>query len=832
LLLALSTNALGAANSGITVQVSSETAPPGGFAQFKVSLTAPALVSQASISMSFDPTIFGPIASVAAFSATGDQTGQSSIYSGGQKVQAALTSQSSSLGQMPGLPVLVVTVPVLATAKIGATSSITFDPSPVDFQRINSWGDPHGNPYALTIDPGTFTVGGSLSTQSVTPSGGLLPSGTIVQIDGTGFDATTTVAIDGVSVASTQLVSSQQINVALGGSTEMNGKHVHVSNAAGESRDYFAALSFAVTINSSSFGIILPSLPSPASTVVEWPVSSGDLEFFTCLQNPSAAPVTVTYYTPPFGVGQATSQSVVVPPYGTYAADTNVLALANQAAPQIYMTASAPLRMASVTIQPENFLPLVGVPAQLTSLPPLTTVAPNGKDLQVRARAVSAAQGTVVSPASLVFSLAPGQAAPAQPQTVSVQLAQSFTAIAATESGANWLTITYNGSFIYVNASAANLSAGTYLGAVTITSENPTVTIPVTLIVAPPGQMSVTPSSLTLTAPAGTSASGVISVGVVSGTPYFTVQAASLDPNQFESATLIQYSVSPGTSTNEFTAPATIQVTGTGSGLPSIHYSSLTVSWDGGSATIPVTIYATAAPATPPVMSAIVSSGSSTPGAIAPGELISIFGMGFSGPPLGPEVDSNGNVAANLGGTQILINDLAAPLVYVSPGQVNAVVPFNAGSGAASIQVIAAGLQSGAWAVPLAPSAPSIFTANASGVGQAAIVNQDGSINSASNPALRGTAIQIYATGGGQISPPASTGIVAAGQANLALPVSVTVGGVNAQVLYAGAAPGEIEGVVQVNVMVPQSVTPGVALPVLVTIGSVTSQTGVTVAIQ
>jgi trimeric autotransporter adhesin len=132
----------------------------------------------------------------------------------------------------------------------------------------------------------------------------------------------------------------------------------------------------------------------------------------------------------------------------------------------------------------------------------------------------------------------------------------------------------------------------------------------------------------------------------------------------------------------------------------------------------------------------------------------------------------------------------------------------------------------------LEPSAPSIFTANASGVGQAAIVNHDGTINSASNPALRGTAIQVYATGGGQTSPPSSTGIAAAGQANLALPVSVAVGGVNAQVLYAGAAPGEVEGVVQVNVMVPQSVAPGVALPVLVTIGSVTSQTGVTVAIQ
>lgn len=752
LLLALSMTVLGATNPGITVQVSSETAPPGGFAQFKVSLTAPALVSQASISMSFDPTIFGPIASIAAFSATGDQTGDSSIYSAGQKLQAALTSESSSLGQLPGLPVFVVTVPVLATAKIGATSSISFDPSPVEFQSINSWGDPHGNPYALTINPGTFTVGGSLSIQGVTPGGGLLPSGNIVQIDGTGFDATTTVVIDGVRVASTQLVSPQQINLTLGGSTEMNGKHVHVSNASGESRDYFPALSFPVTFQSSLFAmLILPSLPSPASTVVQWPLSEGDIEFFTCLQNPGAAPVTVTYYTLPFGESQPTSQSVVVPPFGTYAELTNFLVMAGPSL-QFYMTASAPLKMALVTIHPESFVPLVGVPAQLTSLPPGLIAEADKSYLRVRPG---------ITPA-----VSPG--------------------------------------------SGASLA----------------------------GQLSLTPSSLTLTAPAGTSASGVINVSAASGTPSFSLEATNLDPNIFESSVPIQYSVSPASSTNEFTAPATIQVSESaflvteGGSMPAIHYASLTVSWNGGQAIVPVTIYGTATPSTPPVMSAIVSAGSAAPGAITPGELISIFGVGLGGVPSGLQLDSSGEVATNLGGTQVLINDVAAPLIYVSPGQVNALVPFDAGSDAASIQVVAAGLPSGAWAVPLAPSAPSIFTTSASGVGQAAVVNQDGSVNSASNPASRGTAIQIYATGGGQTSPPSSTAIVATGQASLTLPVSVTVGGVNAQVLYAGAAPGEIEGVVQVNVMVPQSVTQGVALPVLVTIGNVTSQTGVTVAIR
>jgi uncharacterized protein (TIGR03437 family) len=172
-------------------------------------------------------------------------------------------------------------------------------------------------------------------------------------------------------------------------------------------------------------------------------------------------------------------------------------------------------------------------------------------------------------------------------------------------------------------------------------------------------------------------------------------------------------------------------------------------------------------------------------------------------------------------------------MVYCSTGQVNAIVPYEAGStGTASVQVVAQGIPSGAWAVPLATSSPAIFTAGASGVGQGAVVNQDGSINSASNPASRGTAIQIYATGGGLTTPASSTGGVAPTAANLTLSVSVTIGGAAAQVLYAGAAPGEVDGVVQINALVPQSAIPGAGLPVVVTIGEVLSQTGVIVAVQ
>src|ERR1700733_13962974 len=132
LLFALLSSVLLAANPSIALQVSNETAPPGGYAQFKISLTAPALVSSGSVTMNFDPTIFGNIASVAALSATGDQTGYAILQ--GTQVTAYFSSLSASLGQLPDLPVFVVTVPVLATAKMGSTSSITVDPTKAPWQ--------------------------------------------------------------------------------------------------------------------------------------------------------------------------------------------------------------------------------------------------------------------------------------------------------------------------------------------------------------------------------------------------------------------------------------------------------------------------------------------------------------------------------------------------------------------------------------------------------------------------------------------------------------------------------------------------------------------------
>jgi trimeric autotransporter adhesin len=113
------------------------------------------------------------------------------------------------------------------------------------------------------------------------------------------------------------------------------------------------------------------------------------------------------------------------------------------------------------------------------------------------------------------------------------------------------------------------------------------------------------------------------------------------------------------------------------------------------------------------------------------------------------------------------------------------------------------------------------------------VLNQDNSVNSSANPAPRGTVVQIFATGEGQTLPPGVTGSMT--QSNLkkpVLPVCVMIGGVDAPLLYAGSAPDAIAGLLQINAVVPQTVSPGPAIPISIMIGDLVSPNGVTIAVQ
>jgi uncharacterized protein (TIGR03437 family) len=108
---------------------------------------------------------------------------------------------------------------------------------------------------------------------------------------------------------------------------------------------------------------------------------------------------------------------------------------------------------------------------------------------------------------------------------------------------------------------------------------------------------------------------------------------------------------------------------------------------------------------------------------------------------------------------------------------------------------------------------------------QAAVLNADGTPNSLSNPAKRGSVIAFFGAGEGDTNPPGVDGGFwpMSPLAKLIQPVSVQMAGVDAEVQYAGSAPGRISGILQINVLVPESLVPGQGIPIIVTIAGTSS---------
>jgi uncharacterized protein (TIGR03437 family) len=239
----------------------------------------------------------------------------------------------------------------------------------------------------------------------------------------------------------------------------------------------------------------------------------------------------------------------------------------------------------------------------------------------------------------------------------------------------------------------------------------------------------------------------------------------------------------------------------------------------------------------PPQVQSVVNAASFVNGPVAPGEMVTVFGTNI-GPRsfTGLELASNGTVSNNLAATQALFDGIAAPMVYADQLQTSFLVPFEvAGKTNTQFTMVLNGVASNAKTLEVAPAAPGIFTA-AGGKGQGAILNQDGSANSASNPAAKGSVVVLYATGAGQTNPSGQDGVLADGTApKPVLPVTFQIGGMPARLQYAGGASGLVAGVMQVNAVVPKGIVSGSAVPVTIKVGGVggvASQSGVTLAVK
>lgn len=215
--------------------------------------------------------------------------------------------------------------------------------------------------------------------------------------------------------------------------------------------------------------------------------------------------------------------------------------------------------------------------------------------------------------------------------------------------------------------------------------------------------------------------------------------------------------------------------------------------------------------------------------------MVAIFGSGFGPATIaGLLIDNRGYVATSLAGTQVLFDGVPAPLIYAVTDQVSAIVPYETfRKTSTQVQVVYQGRGSNTISVPVITAMPGIFTLDSSGHGPGSIINQDGSVNSASNPAPAGSFVFIYATGEGQTNPNGTDGKPNDYPAPLPIsqPVTATIGGLNADVLYAGGVPGLVAGVLQVNLTVPANLPPGSSVSVVLTIAGKPTQANVTLAV-
>jgi uncharacterized protein (TIGR03437 family) len=227
----------------------------------------------------------------------------------------------------------------------------------------------------------------------------------------------------------------------------------------------------------------------------------------------------------------------------------------------------------------------------------------------------------------------------------------------------------------------------------------------------------------------------------------------------------------------------------------------------------------------------VVNAASDAPDApVAPGSIASVYG---SFPVSGPVHAATVPLPLNLSGLTMDFGGTSAPLFFVSAGQVNIQVPWElAGQSQASLSSTAGTQKSASQVVNLAAFSPGIFSTNAQGSGQGAILDSSYRLVDNSNPATPGsTYILIYCTGLGAVTnqPPTGSAPGSGVPAQTTTTPTVMIGGVPATVSFSGLAPGFV-GAYQVNALVPAAAATGNAVPVVIEIGGVVSNT-VTIAV-
>jgi uncharacterized protein (TIGR03437 family) len=207
----------------------------------------------------------------------------------------------------------------------------------------------------------------------------------------------------------------------------------------------------------------------------------------------------------------------------------------------------------------------------------------------------------------------------------------------------------------------------------------------------------------------------------------------------------------------------------------------------------------------------VVNAGSSAPftAGVAPGELLTLYGENLAS---GIQVASHAPFDTTLGKVQVTVNGLPAPLYYVTPTQLAAIVPYGVTGSIAKVQVFNNNVASNAVTEWISNTAPGVLTQSQNGLGYGDVIHLDGTLVNANSPAQIGETVSVYLTGLGAVSPTIPDGAAGPSDPNAlakaAATITAYIGGVQATVGYAGLAP-QLAGLYQINLTVPAGLTAG-----------------------
>ncbi|WP_321472945.1 hypothetical protein [uncultured Paludibaculum sp.] len=332
---------------GLWLEVSSESAPPGGVAQVRITLTEPKPIIRTKLYLRFDESAVEEIISVGAYSENAEATGIATRQGNLLKIEAV--SPTGNLGKMPWFPILSISVRLRDGIQPGSQSVFSVEPE-------SEFDQPDGTPWTIESNKaGTIAVDGELSIDDVFPGGGTIEPGEFVRIQGRGFtpaSQVSTYAAPGVAnyaaeALNVEYVSPTELRVSSDNPFSLDLRYLKVVNPGQSEKRFYTALYGIDTAPSlydnlsAAKPLFAPRTFDSATLPVDPVDPSGAMFQGVAVQNPSQDAVAVRLeLVDPTGVGFASTNATLLP-------REQILKDLEEVFPSLYIPAGSSLRIQS-----------------------------------------------------------------------------------------------------------------------------------------------------------------------------------------------------------------------------------------------------------------------------------------------------------------------------------------------------------------------------------------------------------------------------------------------------------------------------------------------------